>query len=136
MTSGIPVFYDFTASASQAYGDNQNSAGNNYVIYTGDVNLDGFVDGMDLMVIANDNDQFMMGYLVTDINGDGFVDGMDLMTTDNNNEMFVDVITPPCTGVPIEPGPALLASGSDWIHWSWFSVPGAEGYSFSDQNDF
>ena len=86
--------YNFTTSASQAYGDNQILKGTRFCIYSGDVNQDGIIDATDMQI--TDNDAFIStgGYVVTDVNGDYFVDGSDLLIIDNNAYRFITAITP------------------------------------------
>lgn len=88
------VIYDFDAPG-KAYGNNLLlTIDGEYVIYTGDVNSDGLVDGSDLNQIGNQNDAFAVGYLVEDVNGDGLVDGSDLNVTGNNNDAFISEVLP------------------------------------------
>ena len=99
--SGAPVLlgatnsYDFTSSASQAYGSNliDNTLGQ-FMIYSGDINQDGFIDGNDFIDVDNDNAIFASGYLYTDLNGDAFVDGNDFIVIDNNNSNFIGLARP------------------------------------------
>ena len=89
--------YDFTDSASKAFGNNQlnlNESINRFGIISGDVNQDGSIDGSDLLIISNDAASLMTGYITSDINGDGFVDGSDALITGNNAEAFLISITP------------------------------------------
>ncbi len=87
--------YDFTSAASQAYGDNLLDDGNGvFLIYSGDINQDGFIDGNDFIDLDNDNSNFISGYVVTDVNGDGFVDGNDFVVLDNNNSNFIGIVKP------------------------------------------
>lgn len=65
-----------------------------YVIYSGDVNQDGYVDTGDSSPIDNDQFYFISGYVVTDVNGDGFVDTADGTIVDNNQFFFVGSILP------------------------------------------
>ncbi len=92
-TSGI-LNYDFTNSASQAYGSNMKLVGSKYSFYTGDVNNDGVVDGVDALLIDNDASNFTTGYVVTDLNCDNSVDATDLLFADNNASNFVGIIQP------------------------------------------
>lgn len=88
--------YDFTVSASSAYGDNMLMVREEpvrYAIYSGDVNRDGFVDGSDLQLIDNDANLLSTGYLPTDLNGDEFVDGTDALIAANNAAVFIGRIT-------------------------------------------
>jgi hypothetical protein len=89
------VNYDFTNSASQAFGNNliQLEPGI-YGVYTGDVNQDGLVDGSDMSDTETDNNSFTIGYVVTDVNGDGLVDGSDMSLVETSNNNFVSEIMP------------------------------------------
>lgn len=89
--------YDFTDSASKAYGDNQvqlNESQIRYGFISGDVNQDGSVDGTDQLLVSNDAASLLTGYVPSDINGDGFVDGTDALITANNAEEFFISIKP------------------------------------------
>jgi len=86
--------YDFTTSASQAFGNNLVLKGSRYAIYSGDVNKDGVVDGADLSLIDNASFNFLTGYVVQDLNGDLIVDGSDAAIGDNNAANFVTEIRP------------------------------------------
>jgi hypothetical protein len=87
--------YDFTTSASQAYGNNLRLKGIKYTIYSGDVNQDGIIDGGDLGVIDNDAYNFVTGLRIpSDLNGDNIVDGSDFSIGDNNSFNFVSVVRP------------------------------------------
>jgi hypothetical protein len=68
--------------------------GSVYCIYTGDTNLDEYVDGFDLVITFNLNKFGGFGYQVSDINGDGFIDGFDLIRVFNNNKKGVGMNTP------------------------------------------
>ena len=82
-TSGMSVNYDFTSSASQAYGNNMKQFGNAWVFIGGDVNLDGSIDAMDIAMFIT---QFgnTGSYLSCDFNGDGSVDAMDVQIIASN----------------------------------------------------
>ncbi|MCK9616838.1 MAG: hypothetical protein M0R21_03280 [Lentimicrobiaceae bacterium] len=90
----VTTFYDFTTAVTNAYGDNLKHAGSNFLIFSGDINQDGFVDSADMSLLGNDATNFIMGYLATDINGDGFVDSADMTIVDDNAGNFVSSITP------------------------------------------
>jgi len=92
-TGGV-LNYDFTTTASQAFGNNQILLSGKFSIYTGDVNQDGIVDGGDLSLIDNDVFNFVTGYVLTDLNCDSIVDGSDAAFADNNAFNFVNKITP------------------------------------------
>ena len=86
--------YNFTVSASRAYGNNLVEYNGKYVIYSGDANLDGIIDGGDMSAVDNLSAAFSSGYLQEDINGDGLVDGTDMSIVDNNSSFFVGVLSP------------------------------------------
>ncbi|MDZ4713708.1 MAG: right-handed parallel beta-helix repeat-containing protein [bacterium] len=96
-TAGTSMNYDFTTSASQAFGNNMkmvNNAPTTYAIYSGDVNQDGIVDASDMLDIYNDVIGSTTGYVRTDVNGDYFVDVSDLIITYNNAINTVVVAAP------------------------------------------
>jgi PKD repeat protein len=88
------ISYDFSNSASQAYGNNLKQIAGKYVIYGADVNQDGLVDSGDMIPLDNDAAAFVMGYVTTDINGDGLIDSGDMILLDNNSTYFVGKIVP------------------------------------------
>lgn len=92
--SGNVLNYNFTTSASQAYGNNQTLKGSRYTIYSGDVNKDAIIDGSDGSIVDNDATNFVTGYTVTDVNGDTIVDGSDAAIVDNNSANFISIIRP------------------------------------------
>lgn len=95
--NGGSVSYNFTTSASQAFGNNLMQADVSpirFAIYSGDVNQDGTVDASDLSEIDNDAAGFNSGYVATDLSGDSFVDGTDFLIADNNAGSFVSVVRP------------------------------------------
>lgn len=94
MFSGGVLNYDFTTSASQAYGNNQVLVGSDYSLYTGDVQQDNIVDGSDGALIDNDASNFVTGYVVTDLNCDSIVDGSDALYADNNAANFIAALLP------------------------------------------
>jgi len=85
MTINGTANYDFTTSASQAYGNNLKLKGSKYCAYSGDINQDGIIDASDLIKVYNDSYVGLTGrYIVSDLNGDSVVDASDISTTDNN----------------------------------------------------
>jgi hypothetical protein len=92
--AGGSISYNFSTVASQAYGSNQMGIGGTFMIYSGDVNQDGFVDTGDITPIDNDAANFAAGYLVTDVNGDGIADTADMTIVDNNAAAYVGAVTP------------------------------------------
>ncbi len=94
VTQGGIFSYDFTTSASQAFGNNLKLKGSKYCMWSGDVNQDGIIDGTDLSSIDNSAYYFVTGLNVPeDLNGDNIVDGVDFLIGDNNRT-FHYVISP------------------------------------------
>ncbi|MFM7217009.1 MAG: hypothetical protein ACKO1U_03205, partial [Bacteroidota bacterium] len=82
--------YDFTTSASQAFGDNMKEVETGvWAFYTGDIYQDEFVDSFDYTAWETDNLVFAAGYFGSDLNGDGFVDSFDYTAWESNNLSFV-----------------------------------------------
>ena len=95
MTLNGSTNYDFTTSASQAYGNNLKLKGSKYCAYSGDINQDGIIDASDLIKVYNDSYAGLTGrFLVSDMNGDSIVDASDISTADNNVYNGVMKITP------------------------------------------
>lgn len=92
--AGTTFSYNFTDSASKAYGDNMILKNGKYCLYSGDVNQDGIVDASDLSDIDNDATNFSSGYLNTDLNGDLIIDASDGAIAENNASEYISVITP------------------------------------------
>jgi len=86
--------YDFTTSASQAYGSNQQLNSGVYTIYNGDVIQDGIVDLSDLITTLNASSSFVSGYVNTDVNGDDQVSLSDVLLVYNNASVFIASVTP------------------------------------------
>ena len=92
--SGSTINYAFD-NASKAYGSNMLLLiDGRWVIYGGDVNQDGIIDGGDMAPIDNLSASAASGYLVEDANGDGLVDGGDMAIVDNNSATAVSIIVP------------------------------------------
>jgi trimeric autotransporter adhesin len=91
--SGSTINYTFDA-LSKAYADNMNVVSGTPVIFAGDENQDGIVDGTDLSDIGNLADLATSGYLPQDVNGDGLIDGSDLSIAGNNAALAVGIVTP------------------------------------------
>lgn len=87
--------YDFTTSASQAFGNNMQPVGPKYCIYTGDVNQNGAVNLDDVLFTYNDAGNFLTGYVNSDLTGDYIVELSDLLLVYNNSSNFISKITPP-----------------------------------------
>ena len=92
--SGTSISYDFTDNAGKAFGDNMKALDGIYVIYGGDVNQDGAVDGLDMIPVDNQAANFGTGYIPEDLNGDGSIDALDMIVLDNNAAGFVAAILP------------------------------------------
>lgn len=72
---GSEVNYDFTTSASQAYGSNQKLKGSKYCVFSGDSNQDGSINITDKNLIVNKLG--MPGYLREDLDGNRFINAKD-----------------------------------------------------------
>ncbi len=88
------VNYSFVTSSTQAYGGNMKSLGGYMVIYSGDVNGDGIIDGTDMLLIDNLSSGYSIGYLNEDVNGDGLIDGTDMSFVENNSQVYIQVMKP------------------------------------------
>jgi len=86
--------YDFTTSASQAFGNNQILLGSVYATYNGDQNQDNTIDITDVINVYNANTTFLTGYVSQDMNGDDQVTLTDVLLTFNNAANFVEVKSP------------------------------------------
>lgn len=76
------------------YDGNLKLIGGHYLIYGGDVNQDGIVDGSDMSIVQNDVNLASSGYLSDDCNGDGLIDGSDMSLVQNNANLAIGVATP------------------------------------------
>ncbi len=99
------VSYDFTTSASQAFGNNQKilNEGSLYCLFAGDVtgvagSQDGYVDIFDNVAVFNQSQAGAFGYILEDVTGDGFVDIFDMAMVFNNQQNGAGMITPPNPG--------------------------------------
>jgi hypothetical protein len=89
--------YDFSNAANKAYGDNQKEVDATPVrfsFYSGDFNLDGFVNLDDVIGVYNAAGNFVNGYVSADMNGDNLTDLADVIITNNNSNNFVSVVKP------------------------------------------
>ena len=90
INNNVPVNYDFTSAATQAYGSNLRLKGSKYCIYSGDINQDGFITLFDFIPIYNGASNFASGYnLTTDLTGDSIVDLTDVTLCYNNSSNFI-----------------------------------------------
>jgi hypothetical protein len=94
VTIGTSSSYDFTDSATKAYGGNMILVGGKYAIYNGDINQDGAVESLDYDQLNLDNDNFESGFFATDLNGDGSVESLDYDILNLNNDNFVGTVRP------------------------------------------
>ncbi len=92
--SNSTASYNFTSSASMAFGNNMILINNKYCIYSGDINQDGYIDLTDIVIINNDVADFVNGYVATDLNGDYITDLEDNLIAYNNSVNFVSKVTP------------------------------------------
>ena len=92
--TGTAVSYNFSTASSQAYGNNMKLISGKYVLYAGDTNQDGAVDGPDMISADNQAAVFGTGYIQEDINGDGSIDALDMIMLDNNAALFIQVVLP------------------------------------------
>ena len=88
------IAYDFSTSASKAYGSNMKNIGGKFILYGGDVNQDGIIDISDMIPVDNLSASASMGYLPEDVNGDGLIDISDMIIIDNNSGMAIGSVTP------------------------------------------
>jgi len=88
--------YNFSTSASQAYGSNLKLLMPGvFALYSGDMlPKDEVVDIVDQLLLDNDIFNFSNGYRVTDLSGDGTVDIIDQIIMDNNISGFVSASHP------------------------------------------
>ena len=96
-TAHTIMHYDFTSSRDKAFGNNLTQVDSEpvlYGIFGGDVNQEGVVDLTDLIIIHNDESNFVTGYVNTDINGDYITDLNDIILTYNNSANFAEKIIP------------------------------------------
>ncbi|MBK8550009.1 MAG: FG-GAP repeat protein [Ignavibacteria bacterium] len=95
--SGSTMNYDFTSIQSQAYGNNLkmvDSSPVRFAVYSGDVNQNGTIDIIDILLIHIDALSYSSGYISTDINGDGNTDLSDLLTAFNNSNNYISIVKP------------------------------------------
>ncbi|MDR3669129.1 MAG: dockerin type I repeat-containing protein, partial [Ignavibacteriaceae bacterium] len=122
--------YNFTTSASQAYGSNLVLQSGKYCIYSGDVNQDGQVTSDDFTGVDNDNTNFDY-HIANDLNGDGQVTSDDFTCIDNNNSNFISKNVP----AVVPPTPVFSITGTLTSFSQTSSAPGTEQtYTISGSN--
>lgn len=95
VNNGVPVNYNFTSAADQAFGNNLILKGSKYCLYSGDIDQDGFITLVDVIPVYNDASGFVSGsYLLTDLTGDGTADLSDVSLSYNNSVNFISKVTP------------------------------------------
>jgi hypothetical protein len=92
-------YYNFTDSASKAYGDGINAPmkdmGNGeYALYSGNTDQDRTIDINDMSNTENDAFNFAYGYNNTDSNGDGASDALDMQIIENNATLQIYTARP------------------------------------------
>jgi hypothetical protein len=93
--SGATVFYDFSLSSAQAYGNNMIEVDPGvWAIYTGDLNADENIDLLDASLLETSISNFEFGYVSPDLNGDGNVDLLDSPALETNANNFIFAIYP------------------------------------------
>ena len=61
VNNGVPVNYNFTSAADQAFGNNLILKGSKYCLYSGDIDQDGFITLVDVLPVYNDASGFVSG---------------------------------------------------------------------------
>lgn len=100
-TSALPVSFA-TATISHSYSNPANVFGSNlktsgdsyYLIYSGDLNSDGYINNADMVLLNNEVELFAKGYNTVDLNGDGTADGLDMIIMDNNAAIQITRMIP------------------------------------------
>ncbi len=91
----VNTIINFSSNIGKVFGDNQTEVESGiYAFYSGDINQDGVVDGLDYNEWENDSNNFVGGYFSTDLNGDGIVDGLDFIYWEINSNNFVGAVVP------------------------------------------
>jgi hypothetical protein len=93
--NALALNYDFSNSASSAYGNNlKDLGGGRYGLFSGDVDKDGVVSANDLTAITAHALLFSGGYLPADVTGDLLIESADYSITENNYHLNISVIHP------------------------------------------
>ncbi|MFA5403462.1 MAG: hypothetical protein WC358_00840, partial [Ignavibacteria bacterium] len=80
--AGTPLNYNFTTDSAKAFGNNMKKVGSVWVLFGGDPNQDGSIDGVDIPIFIG---QFgSTGYLSCDFNGDEDVNAQDVIIISSN----------------------------------------------------
>ncbi|MEO8665244.1 MAG: hypothetical protein ABI462_07095, partial [Ignavibacteria bacterium] len=90
------ISYDFTTAITQAFMNNMKMVAGKASFFTGDVDGNTIVQGVDVFAVYNDNTTFTTGsYLITDLDYNGVVNGIDVLFAYNNNTLFAKQKNPP-----------------------------------------
>jgi hypothetical protein len=90
-----PLSYDFTSSATQAFGGNMVEVVTGvFAFYSGDVDQNGNIDTPDYAQWETDYNEFASGVFATDLDGNGNVDISDYTIWENNYNNFVSTVSP------------------------------------------
>jgi len=86
--------YDFSTSSTQAYDDGLNLPMKEvtpgvWAFYSGDINQDGAVDGLDMNEVETDASNLLFGYQFSDVTGDGASDGLDMNVVEFNSGLLL-----------------------------------------------
>ncbi len=90
-----PLSYDFTSSATQAYGSNMVEVSTGvFAFYSGDTDQNGNMDTLDYTQWEVDYNEFASGVFATDLDGNGNVDTLDYTIWELNYNNFVSAVGP------------------------------------------
>jgi hypothetical protein len=90
------IQYDFTLSASSAYGNRLKAlGGGKFGLYSGDLDQDGLIGITDLQQSELAAGNFFTGYNVWDVTGDNFDESSDYSLVENNLFQGISVARPP-----------------------------------------
>lgn len=85
IASSPSMSYDFSTSASKAYGNNQKSMGDgNFALISGDINQDAIIDINDEYLLELSIQNINSGYFSSDLNGDWLTESSDFSLLENN----------------------------------------------------
>jgi len=89
------VSFDFTTSASQAFGENMLEISTGvWAIYAGDIAGNGIINILDLNPVIDNIRNNERGYIIEDINGDGLLNILDANLIINNIRNNINSVTP------------------------------------------
>ncbi len=97
-TRGVILNFNFITPSGQSYANNQKHKclpNDWWAMFSGDVNKNGIIDGIDLAIIDNAVSNFVMGYVNSDLNCDNQVNALDAAIADNNAYNIVSEQAPP-----------------------------------------